>query len=71
MSDAFVEASGADGHPSVSIDEAEPNRSMVHPLRTIISAEGWKLNLYGAGQGELYDLNADPHELENLYHHRP
>lgn len=68
QSDVFVEWNGADGHPPASIGEAEPNRSMVHPLRTIISAERWKLNLYGAGQGELYDLNADPHELENLYH---
>ncbi len=67
-SDVFVEWSGADGHPPASIGEAEPNRSMVHPLRTVISSERWKLNLYGEGQGELYDLNADPHELENLYH---
>lgn len=66
--DVFIEWSGADGHPRASIGEAEPNRSMVHPLRTVIAAERWKLNLYGEGQGELYDLNADPHELENLYH---
>ena len=66
--DVFVEWSGADGHPTASIGEAEPNRSLAHPLRTIVAADGWKLNLYGQGQGELYDLNADPHELENLYH---
>ena len=41
---------------------------MVHPLRTVIAADRWKLNIYGQGQGELYDLNTDPHELENLYH---
>ena len=58
--DVFVEWSGADGHPPASIGEAEPNRSLVHPLRTIVAADGWKLNLYGKGQGELYDLNADP-----------
>ncbi len=34
---------------------------------TVISAERWKLNLYAHGQGELYNLNADPYELENLY----
>ena len=66
--DIFIEWSGADGHPPASIGEAEPNRSMLHPLRTIVTAERWKLNLYGKGQGELYDLNADPHELQNLYH---
>lgn len=66
--DVFVEWSGTDGHPPASIGEAEPNRSFVHPLRTLVAADGWKLNLYGEGQGELYDLNADPHELENLYY---
>ncbi len=66
--DVFVEWSGADGHPPASIGEAEPNRSLVHPLRTVVAADGWKLNLYDQGQGELYDLKADPHELENLYH---
>lgn len=66
--DVFVEWSGADGHAPAGFGEAEPNRSMVHPYRTIVAADGWKLNLYGKGQGELYDLNSDPHELENLYH---
>ena len=66
--DVFVEWSGADGHAPAGFGEAEPNRSMVHQHRTIVAADGWKLNLYGKGQGELYDLNSDPHELENLYH---
>ncbi len=66
--DVFVEWSGTDGHAPAGFGEAEPNRSMVHPYRTIVAADGWKLNLYGKGQGELYDLNSDPHELENLYH---
>ena len=66
--DVFIEWNGADGHIPHSIGEAEPNRSMVHPLRTVIAADRWKLNIYGQGQGELYDLSTDPHELENLYH---
>ena len=66
--DVFVEWSGADGHAPAGFGEAEPNRSMVHQYRTIVAADGWKLNLYGKGQGELYDLNSDPHELVNLYH---
>ncbi len=65
--DVFIEWDGADGHPPRSFGEAEVNRSMAQPLRTVISAERWKLNLYTGGPGELYDLNADPHELENLY----
>ncbi|MCY4544262.1 MAG: DUF4976 domain-containing protein, partial [Gemmatimonadetes bacterium] len=66
--DVFVEWSGEDGHARAGLGEAEPNQSMVHQNRTIVTAEGWKLNLYGKGQGELYDLNSDPCELENLYH---
>ncbi len=66
--DVFVEWSGEDGHARAGLGEAEPNQSMVHQNRTIVTAEGWKLNLYGKGQGELYDLNNDPCELVNLFH---
>ena len=64
--DVFIEWDGADGHPPRSIGEAEVNRSMGQPLRTVISADRWKLNLYEQGQHELYNLNTDPHEMENL-----
>ena len=66
--DVFVEWSGADGHARAGLGEAEPNQSLVHQYRTIVTSDGWKLNLYGQGQGELYDLGNDPFELENLYH---
>jgi arylsulfatase A-like enzyme len=65
--DVFIEWNGADGHPRASIGEAEINLSMAEPLRTVITADRWKLNLYGSGPGELYDLNSDPHELVNLF----
>ena len=65
--DIFVEWSGTDGHAPASLGEAEVNQSMGEPLRTVISAERWKLNVYTRGQHELYDLNTDPHELENLF----
>ncbi len=65
--DVFIEWNGSDGHPSASMGEAEINRSMAEPLRTVISAQRWKLNLYCSGLGELYDLNTDPHEQRNLY----
>lgn len=32
------------------------------PWRTIVSHEGWKLNLSPGDQCELYDLNNDPYE---------
>ena len=65
--DVFIEWNGSDGHHPRSIGEAEVNRSMAQPLRTVVTAERWKLNLYESGPGELYDLNIDPHEMENLY----
>ena len=67
--DIFVEWNGADGHISPSIGEAEVNRSMVQPLRTIVSAERWKLNLLHNDQSELYDLNSYPYEQVNLFGH--
>ena len=35
--------------------------------RTVVSSEGWKLNLSPNDQCEFYDLNTDPHELQNLF----
>ena len=65
--DVFIEWHGSDGHPPASIGEAEVNRSMAPPSRTVVSAERWKLNLSAHGPCELYDLNTDPFELENLF----
>lgn len=35
--------------------------------RTIVSSDGWKLNLCASDQCELYDLQSDPYELINRY----
>ena len=37
------------------------------PWRTILSRENYKLNLCATDQSEFYDLNRDPHELENRF----
>ena len=37
------------------------------PWRTIVSGDGWKLNLASDDQCELYDLNDDPHETVNRF----
>ena len=49
------------------IPEEKINRVVELPWRTVVSAEGWKLNLSPGDQCELYDLNTDPYEQENLY----
>ena len=37
------------------------------PRRTIIAADGWKLNLAYDDVPELYDLNKDPYEMVNVF----
>jgi arylsulfatase A-like enzyme len=49
----------------LSEDEVENIRSQ--PWRTVISHEGWKLNLSPGDQCELFDLNTDPYEQFNLF----
>ena len=36
------------------------------PVRSVVTADGWKLNCSPAGQHELYNLNEDPLETTNL-----
>ena len=36
------------------------------PVRTVITASGWKFNCSRAGEHELYNLNDDPLETANL-----
>jgi len=68
--DVFIEWNGSNARPPRSLpcppipDEAWA--TVAGPWRTIVSADGWKLNLSGSDQCELYDLNHDPHELQNL-----
>ena len=38
-----------------------------NPWRTVLSAEGWKLNLSPHDQCELYDFNTDPYEQKNVF----
>ena len=43
------------------------NRMVSLPWRSVITADRWKLNLCAGDQCELYDLNTDPFELNNLF----
>jgi arylsulfatase len=43
-------------------------KEFVHrPSRTIIAADGWKMNLCPDDRGMLFNLNEDPHEMNNLF----
>jgi arylsulfatase len=61
----FIEWNQQDGHPLPG--EAEVNREMRTPWRSVITPDRWKLNLSAHDQCELYDLDGDPAELVNLY----
>jgi arylsulfatase A-like enzyme len=68
--DAFVEWSGSEWRPPRRFEGGIPPErwlEMRDPWRTVISAEGWKLNLSPSDQCELYDLNSDPYEQQNLF----
>lgn len=61
----YIQWNGRDGHPLPG--EAEVNREMTTPWRSVIAPDRWKLNLSAYDQCELYDLDGDPAELDNLY----
>lgn len=81
--DVFIEWNGPDGRPARFFGRGpahlqEPLEATVRqqaqewqpvqgPWRSVISADGWKLNLSTTDQCELHDLHADPHELQNLF----
>jgi arylsulfatase len=61
----YIQWNEQDGHPLPG--EAEVNREMRTPWRSVIAPDRWKLNLSACDQCELYDLDSDPAELTNLY----
>jgi arylsulfatase A-like enzyme len=51
------------------ISEADPVQQAASPsIRTVISADGWKLSLSNRDKSQLFDLNGDPMEIHNLYY---
>jgi len=68
--DVFVEWNGRDGlsgRTSRQLPEDEFKRIAAQPWRTVVSHEGWKLNLSSGDRCELHDLNTDPYEQKNLF----
>jgi arylsulfatase A-like enzyme len=68
--EVFVQWNGTNGWEkaarALGLSESEW-ADVYGPWRTVISAEGWKLNLSPVDQCELYDLNTDPFEQVNLF----
>jgi arylsulfatase A-like enzyme len=59
----------ADREDDISVmTEDEIMTIMTDPVRTVITPNGWKLNYRRSGEHELYNLDDDPHEVENLIH---
>jgi len=55
----------------MGLTEAELLHAYTDPARTIVTPGGWKLTYRRSGDHELYDLDEDPHETENLADDRP
>jgi arylsulfatase len=77
--DVFIEWNGhnngfGDVIGSVSVPEPmlelasrdEISAAITDPVRTVVTADGWKLNYSPLGEHELYDLVEDPYEMCNL-----
>ena len=53
--------------PDRFLGSAAINRMNALPRRCIITPDRWKLALCAGDAGELFDLNADPYEMNNLF----
>ena len=66
--DVFLQWNGtSDELPDRFLGSESINRMLTLPWRTVVTADRWKLNLCAGDQCELFDLNADPNEMTNLY----
>ena len=66
--DVFVEWNGTSEElPDRFLGSPKINRMLALPWRSVITPDRWKLNLCAGDRCELYDLNTDPDEMNNLY----
>ncbi len=59
--------SAASSHTMSSAGVRQLNLLKTAPWRSVVTADRWKMTLCAADQGELFDLNADPLEMTNLF----
>jgi len=62
--DVFLQWNGVDDR---DLGSPDINRMIAQPWRSVVTGDRWKLNLSPGDRCELYDLNADPYEMANLY----
>ena len=62
--DVFIQWNGMNDR---NLGSPEINRMIAVPWRGVITGNRWKLNLSPGDQCELYDLNTDPYEMNNLF----
>ena len=62
--DVFIQWNGMGDR---NLGSPEINRMVSIPWRGVVTGDRWKLNLSPGDQCELYDLNSDPRELDNLF----
>ncbi len=66
--DVFISWNGYDNRvPDRFLGDNKINRMLRLPWRTVVTPDRWKLALCAGDQCELYDLNNDPHEMNNLF----
>jgi arylsulfatase A-like enzyme len=52
--------------PPPGFSEQDVQQAAAQSWRTLVTADGWKLNRSAVDTTELFDLTNDPHELQNL-----
>lgn len=78
--DVFIQWNGPDGALSEMVrtgqvpawmhqiaDPEHIRAALTDPVRTVVTASGWKFNCSPLGEHELFDLRADPHEIRNHF----
>ncbi len=68
--DVFIEWQTAEGFTSIEDkrwSQEEQEKAGSAEVRTVITPQGWKLNLRRDDGCELYNLREDPYELDNRY----
>ena len=62
----FVEWNNREGDINSSQSEDRDEAAQKDPTRTVVTPDGWRFTCSTIGKHELYNLNLDPMEIDNL-----